>query len=52
MGILVGGFLALLAFVLELTLSFASERFSDRRNATLNEANAIGTAWLRARAIG
>jgi hypothetical protein len=51
-GVLVGGLLGLLAFVLALTLSFASERFSDRRNGTLAEADAIGTAWLRAKAIG
>src|SRR4051794_315035 len=51
-GVLVGGLLGLLAFVLALTLSFASDRFNDRRAGTLAEANAIGTAWLRAKAIG
>jgi hypothetical protein len=51
-GVLVGGVLALLAFVLALTLSFASARFDERREGTLAEANAIGTAWLRAKAIG
>ena len=51
-GVLVGGLLGLLAFVLALTLSFASERFNERRAGTLAEANAIGTAWLRAKAIG
>jgi hypothetical protein len=51
-GLLVGGVLALLAFVLALTLSFATDRFSERRTGTLAEANAIGTAWLRAKAIG
>ena len=51
-GVLVGGLLGLLAFVLALTLSFASERFNDRRAGTLAEANAIGTAWLRAKAVG
>jgi hypothetical protein len=51
-GVLVGGLLGLLAFVLALTLGFASERFGERRSGTLAEANAIGTAWLRARAIG
>ena len=50
-GVLVGGVLGLLAFVLALTLSFASERFNDRRSGTLAEANAIGTAWLRAKAV-
>src|SRR5262249_38689296 len=43
---------ALLAFVLALTLSFANSRFSERVQGTLSEANAIGTAWLRAEAIG
>ena len=51
-GVVVGGMLALLAFVLALTLSFASNSFSERRARTLAEANAIGTAWLRAQAIG
>lgn len=51
-GIVVGGMLGLLAFVLALTLTFANDRFADRRDGTLQEANAIGTAWLRAKAIG
>jgi hypothetical protein len=51
-GVVVGGMLALLAFVLALTLSFANTRFSERRAGTLAEANAIGTAWLRAQSIG
>jgi hypothetical protein len=33
-------------------LSFANSRFSERVQGTLSEANAIGTAWLRAEAIG
>ncbi len=51
-GVVVGGMLGLLAFVLALTLSFANNRFTERRAGTLAEANAIGTAWLRAEAIG
>jgi hypothetical protein len=51
-GLVVGGMLGLLAFVLALTLSFGSARFDERRQGTLAEANAIGTAWLRAEAIG
>ena len=51
-GVVVSAMLALLAFVLALTLSFANTRFSERRAGTLTEANAIGTAWLRAEAIG
>jgi hypothetical protein len=51
-GVVVGAMLALLAFVLALTLSFASVRFNERLAGTLTEANAIDTAWLRAEAIG
>lgn len=51
-GVIVGGLLGLLAFVLALTLSFATNRFSERRMGALAEANAIGTAWIRAEAIG
>lgn len=51
-GLLVGGMLGVLGFVLALTLSFATTRFSERRAGTLAEANAIGTAWLRAEAVG
>jgi hypothetical protein len=50
-GIVVGGILGLLAFILALTLSFASNRFNESRGDTLAEANAIGTAWLRAEAV-
>ncbi|MBB3591019.1 hypothetical protein FHX08_001363 [Rhizobium sp. BK529] len=51
-GVVVAGMLGLLAFVLALTLSYSTARFSERRQGTLNEANAIGTAFLRASAIG
>lgn len=50
--VIVGGMLGLLAFVLALTLSFANARFSEHRQGSLAESNAIGTAWLRAKAIG
>jgi hypothetical protein len=50
-GVVVAGMLGLLGFVLALTLSFANTRFMERRDAALTEANAIGTAWLRAQAI-
>ena len=43
-----GGMLALLAFTLGLTISFAQDRFEARRALVVQEANAIGTAWLRA----
>jgi hypothetical protein len=51
-GVVVGGMLGLLAFVLALTLSFANSGYSERRAGTLAEANAISTAWQRAKAIG
>lgn len=50
-GVVVGSMLALLAFVLALTLSSSSTRFQDRRQATLTEATAISTAWALAQAI-
>lgn len=51
-GLVVNSLLALLAFTLALTLSFASSRYSERRAGVLTEAKAIGTASLRADAIG
>jgi hypothetical protein len=51
-GVMVGALLALLAFVLALTLSLANARFDERRLGGLSEANAIGTAWLRAEGLG
>ncbi len=51
-GVIVGSLLGLLGFVLAVTLSFATTRFDERRAGSLAEANAIGTAWLRAVAIG
>ena len=51
-GLLVGGLLGLLAFgPLALTLSYGGARYNERRQGTLAETNAIGTAWLRAKAI-
>ncbi len=49
---LTGGMLALVAFMLGLTINFAQSRFEVRREHALLEANVIGTAWLRARLIG
>jgi hypothetical protein len=43
---------ALLAFTLGLTIGFAENRFEARRDLVVLEANAIGTAWLRARLVG
>jgi hypothetical protein len=50
--ILTGGMLALLAFMLGLTVSFAESRYEARRDLVVEEANAIGTAGLRARMVG
>jgi hypothetical protein len=50
--VIVGSMMGLLAFVLALTLSFSNSRFNERLDGTIQEANAIGTAWLRAKAIG
>lgn len=47
-GMLVGSILALLAFLLAVTMGMAADRFDARRAIVLTEANAIGTAYLRA----
>jgi hypothetical protein len=39
--------LGLLAFVLGITFSITASRFSDRRHLVVNQANAIGTSYLR-----
>src|SRR5450631_2014386 len=46
-GFVTAGMLGLLAFLLGVTLSIASSRYEARRQAVLDEANAIGTSWLR-----
>jgi hypothetical protein len=51
-GVVVGGLLGLLAFTLSISIGIADKRYDDRRRASLDEANAIGTAWLRAHAVG
>jgi hypothetical protein len=45
---IVGSLLALMAFLLAVTMGMASERFEARRGLVLAEANAVGTAFLRA----
>ena len=50
-GVVTGSILGLLAFVLAFNLSIATTRHSERRLASLEEANAIGTAWLQAKVI-
>lgn len=45
---LVGSLLALMAFLLAVTMGMASDRFDTRRGLVLEEANSIGTTYLRA----
>src|SRR4051794_11822881 len=47
-GALVGATLAMLAFLIVFVNGFAAERFDARRHLVLEEANAIGTTYLRA----
>ncbi len=47
-GVLVGSILGLLAFLLAITMGMASDRFDTRRGLVLEEANSIGTTYLRA----
>jgi hypothetical protein len=46
-GVLVGSLLALMAFLLAITMGMAADRFNARRAVVLTEANAMGTLWLR-----
>src|SRR5262249_38595869 len=52
---IVGGIVAaelgLLAFLLGFSFSLAASRFEARRETLLNESNAIGTAFLRAKML-
>src|SRR5690349_610556 len=47
-GVFVGSLLALMAFLLAVTMGMASDRFDTRRGLVLQEANAILTTYLRA----
>ena len=47
LGVIEGAVFALLGLLIALTFSGAAERFNDRRALIAEEANAIGTAWLR-----
>jgi len=47
-GTMVGATLGLLAFILAFTFGLAASRFDNRRQLVLDEANAIGTTYLRA----
>lgn len=50
-GAMVGSILGLLAFMLAFTFSMAASRHEDRRHVVLQEANAIGTTYLRTRLL-
>jgi len=50
-GAMVGAILGLLAFMLAFTFSLAASRYDSRRMTILEESNAIGTAYLRARIL-
>jgi hypothetical protein len=45
---IVGSLLALVAFLLAISMGMASDRFNTRRALTLAEANSVGTTYLRA----
>ena len=47
-----GAILGLLALMISFTFAMALSRFEARRDALLNEANAIGTTALRSRPAG
>lgn len=47
-GTIVGAILGLLAFILAFTFGMAANQFEARREMVVEEANAIGTAYLRA----
>ena len=44
---IVGAMLGLIAFLLSLTFAFVADRYEDRKSLVREEANAIGTAFLR-----
>jgi hypothetical protein len=48
LGEMIAATLGLLAFLLAFTFSLAASRYDSRRQLLLDEANAIGTTWLRA----
>jgi hypothetical protein len=51
-GTITGAMLALLGFMLAVSISMADGHFESRRRLVLDEANAIGTSHLRAQAVG
>jgi hypothetical protein len=50
-GVMVGSILGLLAFLLAFTFGLGATRFEERRHTVLEEANAIGTTYLRTRLL-
>lgn len=50
-GVVQGALLGLVALLLAFGLSLALGRYEDRRAATVTEANAIGTSYLRAQLV-
>src|SRR4029450_8248440 len=50
-GVLQGALLGVVGLILAFGLSLAVGRYEDRRAATVTEANAIGTSYLRAQLI-
>lgn len=47
-GVLIGSLLALMAFLLAVTMGMAADRYDARRGLVVAEANAIGDAYLKA----
>jgi hypothetical protein len=47
-GVIVGALLGLFAFLLAITMGMAADRFDTRRGLVVEEANAIGKAYLEA----
>src|SRR4029077_7998156 len=50
-GVLQGALLGVVGLILAFGLTLAVGRYQDRRTATVTEANAIGTTYLRAQLI-
>lgn len=50
-GAMVGSVVALFGFLLAFTFGMAASRYETRRQAVLDEANAIGTTYLRTRLL-
>lgn len=47
-GVVTGSILGLVSFLLAFSFGIAASNYSERRGVVLDEANAIGTAYLRA----